>query len=165
VLRRGKQFLLHVWHPNGRQNTSFIPAYSDVMLSRSNSFFFTFARGITERVWISLSCKPLSEPCKWGDGELLGWSEWRTAQEPNYECGALDYYNSGFPNWISRKCLDRYSSLCTGGYNYLLPIYVVNSNYNIHVCISSVYRIEQIMPHYLNSSKSHSKNRRKRQNR
>jgi hypothetical protein len=116
-------------------------------------FVLTFARGITERVWISLSCKPLSEPCKWGDGELLGWSEWRTAQEPMYECGVLDYYNSGFPNWISRKCPDRYRSLCTGKYIYLLFIYSVNSNFNIHTCISFVYRIKQRMPHYRNSSK------------
>jgi hypothetical protein len=149
------QLLLHMWHPtsNGQQKYCFFPAYSNVMLSRSNSFCFNFCRGITERVWISLSCKPLSEPCKWGDGELLGWSEWRTAQEPIYECGVLDYYNSGFPNWISRKCPDRYRSLCTGKYIYLLFIYSVNSNFNIHTCISFVYRIKQRMPHYRNSSK------------
>jgi hypothetical protein len=149
------QLLLHMWHPtsNGQQNIVFFLHIPMSCFHGLIHFVLTFARGITERVWISLSCKPLSEPCKWGDGELLGWSEWRTAQEPMYECGVLDYYNSGFPNWISRKCPDRYRSLCTGKYLYLLFIYSVNSNFNIHTCISFVYRIKQRMPHYRNSSK------------
>ncbi|CAC5388423.1 unnamed protein product [Mytilus coruscus] len=66
---------------------------------------------IDERVWISVTCHSL--PCQWGDGEVLGWSNWRSSSEPtDNACAVLENESSGYPTWRTRDCFDEFISLC-----------------------------------------------------
>ena len=70
-----------------------------------------FNRMVAERVWISIDC--LSIPCIWGVGDPVTWTQWGP-NEPLYESGVLEYANSDFLYWGTRKNRDLYISLCFG---------------------------------------------------